>query len=65
MAVPPYGTAIHQAVASGNLAQMKAMVQYTEAYLKEWGDVRTALEFLKAEIAKREANKGKSKGERS
>ena len=54
MAVPPYGPAIHQAVASGDLAQMKAMEKHAEEYLKEWGDIRTALELLKAEIAKRE-----------
>jgi hypothetical protein len=54
MAVPPYGQAIHQAVASGDLAQMKAVEKHAEEYLKEWGDVRSALELLKAEIAKRE-----------
>jgi hypothetical protein len=54
MPVTPYGTAIHQAVASGDLAQMKAVEKQAEEYLKEWGDLRTALELLKVEIAKRE-----------
>jgi Domain of unknown function (DUF1843) len=54
MAIPPYGTAIHQAIASGDLAQMKAIEKHAEEYLKEWGDVRSALELLKSEIAKRD-----------
>lgn len=54
MAVPPYGPAIHQAIASGELAKMKAMEKQAEEHLKEWGDIRSALEQLKAEIAKRE-----------
>lgn len=54
MAVPPYGSAIHQAIASGDLAQMKAIEKHAEEYLKEWGDVRSALELLKSEIAKRD-----------
>ncbi len=55
MPIPPYGTAIHQAVASGNLAKMKETAASAEKYLAEHGDVRSALEVLKAEIAKVEA----------
>jgi peptidase E len=52
--LPPYGVAIHQAVASGDLAQMKAAAQQAEAYLQEWGNVPAALESLKLEISKLE-----------
>jgi hypothetical protein len=49
-----YAPAIHQAIASGDLAQMKAMVTHAENSLKETGDVAAALEVLKNEIAKLE-----------
>ena len=52
--LPPYGTAIHQAIASGDLQKMKAMVVEAEKYLKEHGDVAAALAIMKAEIAKLE-----------
>ena len=58
MAVPPYGVAIQQAIASGDLNRMKQVVKDAEAYLQEHGDVRAALEVLKVEIAKHES-KGK------
>lgn len=58
MSVPPYGVAIHQALASGDLQRMRQAVQQAEAYLHEHGDVRVALEALKLEIAKLE---GKAK----
>lgn len=54
MSVPPYGVAIQQALASGDLQRMKQAVQQAEAYLKEHGDMRVALEALKLEIAKLE-----------
>jgi len=54
--VPPYGTAIHSAIAAGDLAQMKALVAETERLLAEQGDLRAALEVLKIEIAKLEAS---------
>ncbi len=50
----PYGVAIHEAAASGDLQRMKAMVQQTEEWLREVGDVSAALEALKLEIAKLE-----------
>ena len=53
-AIPPYGTAIHEAVASGDLEKMKAVAQQAEDYLREWGNVPAALEFLKMEISKLE-----------
>jgi hypothetical protein len=59
MLVPPYGVAIQEAVASGDLAQMKAARKRAEEYLATWGDVSAALEGLKLEIAKLET---KSRG---
>ena len=55
--VPPYGVAIQQAIASGDLNQMKQVVKQAEAYLQEHGDIRSALEVLKVEIAKHESKK--------
>lgn len=52
--IPPYGVAIHQAVASGDLDQMKAVAQAAEDYLDSHGNVSAALEALKVEIAKLE-----------
>jgi hypothetical protein len=53
--VKPYGVAIQQAVASGNLKDMKAMVKVAEQHLKEHGDVASALAVLRIEIAKLQA----------
>lgn len=53
--VRPYGVAIHQAIASGDLAQMKTVAAAAENHLKEYGNISAALEGLKAEIAKLEA----------
>ena len=50
--VPPYGVAIHQAIASGDLGRMKALVAETEDYLRQTGDVRVALDQLRLEIEK-------------
>ncbi|HEY0107686.1 MAG TPA: DUF1843 domain-containing protein [Rhizomicrobium sp.] len=55
--VTPYGPAIQQAVASGNLRSMKAVAEAAEKHLAKYGDVRTALAVLKQEIAKAEAAK--------
>lgn len=57
MAVPPYGVAIQQAIASGSLEQMKRVAGEAEKYLSEHGDVRAALEVLKVEIARHEARR--------
>ena len=53
-----YGVGIHQAIASGDLAQMRAMRDLAEQHLAAHGDVSAALEMLKAEIAKAEAKGG-------
>lgn len=55
--IRPYGVAIHQAAASGDLAQMKTAAAAGDAYMKECGNISAALEVLKAEIAKLEAKK--------
>ena len=52
--VPPYGVAIQEAVASGDLAKMKAVARAAEEYLREWGNVPAALEGLKLEISRLE-----------
>jgi len=52
--VPPYGVAIHNAIARGDLAEMKRVAGEAEQYLRETGDVRSALTQLKIEIAKAE-----------
>lgn len=50
----PYGVAIQQAVASGDLAKMKAAAAAAEHHLAQYGNVSAALEALKIEIAKLE-----------
>ena len=53
--VRPYGVAIQQAVASGDLQTMKSILQTAEEHIATYGDVSSALEVLKIEIAKLEA----------
>lgn len=48
-----YGVVIHQAIASGDIKKMQAVAKEAEAHLSDYGDVRSALESLNAEIAKR------------
>lgn len=50
--IKPYGVAIQQAVASGDLEQMKAAAARAEEWLSEVGDVSAALEHLRIEIAR-------------
>lgn len=63
--LPPYGEAIQQAVASGNLAKMKSVAKQAEAYVAKWGNVPAALEALRLEIAKAEAAKLKARAKKS
>lgn len=49
-----YGVTIQRAIASGNLEEMTKLSQQAEEHLKQYGDVRSALEALKIEIAKLE-----------
>jgi hypothetical protein len=57
--VPLYGGAIHNGIASGDLAKMKELRTEAEKQLAEHGNISAALEVLKAKIAKAEA-KGRS-----
>ena len=52
--VPPYGPPIQEAIAKGDLAKMKQVAAEAEQHLQQTGDVRSALEYLKIEIAKHE-----------
>jgi hypothetical protein len=52
ISVVPYGPPIQQAIAKGDLAQMRQVAADAERHLQQVGDVRTALEYLKIEIAK-------------
>ena len=54
MAVPPYGPAIHQAIASGDVDEMRRLVREAEQHIAEWGNIPLALELLKVEIARAE-----------
>jgi hypothetical protein len=56
--VPLYGVTIHHCIAGGDLPKMKALCLEAEKQLSEYGDLRAALEVLKAEIAKAEAKAG-------
>ena len=58
MAVPPYSPPIQEAIAKGDLARMKQLAAGGEQHLAQTGDVRSALEYLKIEIAELE-QKGK------
>lgn len=49
-----YGVTIQRAIAAGELDEMKRVAREAEEHLKQWGDVRSALEMLKIEIAKAE-----------
>ncbi len=61
MAIVLYGVGIHKATASGNLRKMKAMEKKAARWLAQTGDVAAALELLRLEIARLEAQKAKKK----
>jgi hypothetical protein len=50
----PYGPPIYQAIAKGDIAEMKKLAANAERWLAEHGDVSAALEALKVEIARAE-----------
>ena len=54
-----YGPPIHDAIAKGDLPRMKQLAVEAEKHLQEAGDVGSALECLKIEIARLES-RGKS-----
>ncbi|MGD0300693.1 MAG: DUF1843 domain-containing protein [Bryobacteraceae bacterium] len=47
-----YGPPIQEAIAKGDLPRMKQLAAEAEEHLKQAGNVRAALEYLKIEIAK-------------
>ena len=49
-----YGPPIQEAIATGDLSKMKQLAAEAEKHLQEVGDVRSALEYLKIEIARLE-----------
>ncbi|HVE10734.1 MAG TPA: DUF1843 domain-containing protein [Paraburkholderia sp.] len=52
--VPPYGVAIHQAIAVGDLTQMKALLAQAQTLLAQQGELAAAISLVKQEIAKLE-----------
>jgi dihydrodipicolinate synthase/N-acetylneuraminate lyase len=50
--IPPYGVAIHDAIASGDVGQMQQVASDAESYLKEFGEIGDGLKKLRAEIAR-------------
>ena len=52
MAMVMYGVAIHEAIASGDRAQMQTVARQAEAYLAQYGDLSAAIEILKSELIK-------------
>jgi Domain of unknown function (DUF1843) len=54
-----YGPCIQQAIAKGDLDEMRSVAKRAERYLAEHGNVPAALEVLKTEIAKVERGRGK------
>jgi len=57
MNIKPYGVAVTDAIASGDLARLKEAQAAAEAHLAEYGDVARLLPLLKLEIAKLEGKK--------
>lgn len=56
--LPPYGVAIHNAIASGDLAKMRAVAAEAQQHLSAYGNVGAAVEVLNAAIAKAQAGRG-------
>jgi hypothetical protein len=48
--LPPYGVAIQDAIASGDVSKMKQVADDAESYLKEYGEIGDGLKKLKSEI---------------
>lgn len=48
--IPPYGVAIQDAIASGDVDKMKSVADDAQNYLKEFGEIGDGLSRLKAEI---------------
>jgi uncharacterized protein DUF1843 len=50
--IPPYGVAIQQAIASGDVKKMTKAADDAEQHLKKYGDVAGSLKNLRAEISR-------------
>jgi len=50
--VPPYGVAIQEAIASGDLAKMQKVADQAESYLREVREIPPLLGILKQEIVR-------------
>jgi hypothetical protein len=48
--VPPYGVAIHDALASGDIGKMRQVADDAEKYLQEFGEIGDGLKKLRAAI---------------
>lgn len=57
MTVKPYGVAIQQAIATGDLGRMREAKAQAEQWLADQDGLRTALQALQAEIARLEQRK--------
>ncbi|NGM48070.1 DUF1843 domain-containing protein [Caulobacter sp. 602-2] len=57
MNIKPYGVAVTDAIASGDLSRLKEAEAAAQAHLDQYGDVATLLPLLRLEIAKLEAKK--------
>ncbi|PVM88864.1 DUF1843 domain-containing protein [Caulobacter radicis] len=57
MNIKPYGVAVTDAIASGDLSRLKEAEAAAEAHLAQYGDVKTLLALLNVEIAKLEGGK--------
>lgn len=54
MAMVLYGPPIHDAIAKGDVDEMRRLLREAEQHVAEWGNVPLALELLKLELAKAE-----------
>ncbi|MDG2529604.1 DUF1843 domain-containing protein [Caulobacter endophyticus] len=57
MNIKPYGVAVTDAIASGDLSRLKEAEAAAQAHLDEYGDIPTLLALLKVEIAKLQGGK--------
>ena len=54
MAVVLYGPVIDEAIARGDVDEMRRLVREAEQHIAEWGNIPLALELLKVELARAE-----------
>lgn len=54
--IPPYGTAIHDAITEGNLQQMKTLLKQRDTSKSEDKELTSAYEALTQEVSRIEKN---------